>query len=315
MMKAKDSKTRETDEVSLAKKRGKWRRFASEQLAPMAFIGPHLFFFGVFFVFPFFYGIYISFTQWDMMSDPTWVGLKNYISVLTPGTIFNENFVDGLIATLTYTVCMVPLLIAVPLALAVWLNSIKNKRLRAVFQAVLYAPSLLSVATVALSWRWLLDREMGAVNNLLLSDINWTGDQPFAWIAIFALTLWSGIGGNMIIFMSGLSGVPQSYYEAARIDGANAWQQFWKITLPSLRFQMLYAIVMGTIGGFNVFGQPYMFGGPRESTTTLMMYIQQYAFGSSTPNAGMASAMSVLLGLIIAVFSIIQFRMMSRKER
>lgn len=305
---------RAADPVALEKKKQKRKRAIVDQLKPALFIGPHLFFFLLFFIFPFFYGIFISFTKWDMMSDPQWAGLENYKQILTSGNIFHENFVDGLLATLTYTVVMVPLLVIVPLLLAVWLHSIKNKRARAVFQAILYAPSLLSVATVALTWRWLLDREMGAVNNLLLMDINWVGEQPFAWIAIFALTLWSGVGGNMIIFMSGLSGISPSYYEAARIDGANGWQQFWKITLPSLRFQLLYAVVMGTIGAFNVFGQPYMYGGDPETTTTLMMYIRDYAFGQATPNAGMASAMSVLLGLIIAVFSAIQFKMMSRKE-
>lgn len=313
-MKAKEKKSL-ADPVELQKKKMKRKSFWKNQLAPTFFIGPHLFFFLVFFIFPFIYGIYIAFTKWDMVSSPVWVGFDNFKLIFTPGEPAHEAFINGLKATLTYTVVMVPLIVIVPLMLALWLYNIKHKRARAIFQAVLYAPSLLSVATVVLIWRWLLTQDAGLVNNLLQADLDWS-KQPYAWIAIFVLTLWSGVGGNMIIFMSGLSGIPKSYYEAARIDGADGWQQFFRITLPSLRFQLLYATVMATIGGFNVYGQPAMYGGDGETTTTIMMYIQNYAFPSEggPSQAGIASAMSVLLGLIIAVFSVIQFRMMSRKE-
>lgn len=283
-----------------------------KQLKPLIFIGPHLFFFCVFFIFPFFFGIFISFTKWDLMGTPQFVWFENYADILTKGTLFNREFFNGLLHTGLYTVVMVPLLIAVPMLFAVALNSLNKGK--GIFQAILYAPSLLSVATVVLTWRWLLDRELGAVNNIFLIDINWAGSQPYAWISIFMLTLWSGIGGNLVIFLAGLSGIPETYYEAAEMDGANAWVKFWRITLPEMSFQLLYTTVMGTIGGFNVFGQPFMFGGPEESTTVLMMYIQQHAFGSSTSMAGMASAMSVLLGLIISVFSVVQFKLMDAKD-
>ncbi len=283
-----------------------------KQLKPLIFIGPHLFFFCVFFVFPFFFGIFISFTKWDLMGAPQFVWLENYADILRKGTLFHREFFSGLLHTGLYTVVMVPLLIAVPMLFAVVLNSLN--RGKGIFQAILYAPSLLSVATVVLTWRWLLDRELGAVNNIFLIDINWAGSQPYAWISIFMLTLWSGVGGNLVIFLAGLSGIPETYYEAAEMDGANAWIKFWKITLPEMSFQLLYTTVMGTIGGFNVFGQPFMFGGPEESTTVLMMYIQQHAFGSSASMAGMASAMSVLLGLIISAFSVVQFKLMDAKD-
>ena len=296
------------------RRRMRRKRALIRQLKPFLFIGPHLIFFCVFLIVPFFFGIYISFTRWDMMGEPIFIWFENYKSIFEIGSLFNQEFVSGLLHTCLYTVVMVPLLIIVPLALAVGLHALGKKRVRSVFQAILYAPSLLSVATVVLTWRWMLDREMGAINNIFVTDINWAGSQPYAWISIFMLTLWSGIGGNMVIFMAGLSNIPQTYYEAAELDGANAWIKFVKITLPSLRFQLLYTTVMGTIGGFNVFGQPYMFGGPEESTTVLMMYIQQHAFGSATPMAGMASAMSVLLGLIIAAFSALQFKMMEAKD-
>lgn len=284
-----------------------------DKLAPIFFIGPHLIFFLIFVVFPFFYGIIISFTRWDMMGTPEFVLFDNYITIFTKGNVFNTSFIDGLKATITYTIFMVPLLIVVPLLLAVLLLAVKNEKLRGVFQAILYASSVLSVATVVLTWDLLLDRELGLINNWLQIETNWKGEQPFAWISIFAFSLWAGIGGNMIIFMSSISGISQSLYEASELDGANVIQKFFYITLPSIRFPLLYSIVMGTIGGFNVYGQTYMFAGPSD-THSLMQYIQEFAFGSATPMAGMASAMSVLLGLIIATFSFIQFKMMKGND-
>lgn len=284
-----------------------------DKLAPLFFIGPHLIFFLIFVVFPFFYGIIISFTKWDIMGKPEFVFFDNYITLFTKGNVFNTSFIEGLKATVTYTVFMVPLLIIVPLLLAVLLLAVKNQKLRGVFQAILYASSVLSVATVVLTWDLLLDRELGLINNLLQIEINWKGDQPYAWISIFAFTLWAGVGGNMIIFMSSISGIPNSLYEAAELDGANVIQKFFHITLPSIRFPLIYALVMGTIGGFNVYGQTYMFAGPSD-THSLMQYIQEFAFGSATPMAGMASAMSVVLGLIISVFSLIQFKLMKGNE-
>lgn len=307
-----------TDDVAAAggvsqdaprKKRGKG--FARWMKA-LIFIGPHLLFFCVFFIVPFFYGIIISFTRWDFMTDPEWVWFSNYANILSAGTVFFDEFFRGLRNTLIYTVVMVPLLIIVPLLLAIALKAIGKGQ--GAFQAILYAPSLLSVATVCLTWRWLLDRELGAINNIFMTDINWAGEQPFAWISIFILTLWSGVGGNLVIFLAGLSGISPTYYEAADIDGANAFVKFRKITLPEMSFQLLYTMIMGTIGGFNVFGQPFMFGGPEDTTTVLMMYIQERAFGSATPMAGMASAMSVLLGIIISAFSAVQFKLMNRKD-
>ena len=214
-----------------------------EKLAPVFFIGPHLIFFLIFVVFPFFYGIVISFTKWDMMGTPEFVGFDNYVTLFTKGNVFNTSFIEGLKATGTYTIVMVPLLIIVPLLLAVLLLAVKNQKLRGVFQAILYASSVLSVATVVLTWDLLLDRELGLINNWFQVDINWKGEQPYAWLSIFAFSLWAGIGGNMIIFMSSISGIPNSLYEAASLDGANVVQKFFNITLPSIKsplFELLF---------------------------------------------------------------------------
>jgi multiple sugar transport system permease protein len=286
-----------------------------QRLTPAFFVGPHLVFFIIFFAVPFLYGIYISLTKWDMMSDPVWNGSNNFQTILTDvDNIYSRSFFNGLKNTFFFVLLTVPPIIIFPLGLALLLNTIKKgSRL---FQIIFYAPSLLSVATTGIAWRWIFDRDFGMINNIFSMEANWLGSQPYAWFGILILCVWAGMGGNMVIFLAGLSSVPQTYYEAADIDGANSWAKFFKITLPELKFPLLYSIVMGTIGAFNVFGQPYMLtgGGPNESTSVLMMYIQQYAFGRTTPVAGMASAMALLLGIVIAAVSAIQFRMLRNKE-
>lgn len=291
-----------------------------KKLIPYLFLLPHLIFFSVFVVYPFFYGIVISFTKFDMMSAPKFVGFDNYAQIFNFSTAVSKDFFGGLGHTFFYTIIAVPLIVIVPLLLAVWLYAIKNEKLRNFFQAVLYATSILSVSTVVMIFTWLLDSDNGLfmligsteINGeypfLWLTEINWRGSQPFAWISIFTLTLWSGVGGNMIIFLSAISSIPKSQYEAANIDGAGAIKKFFRLTLPSLRFPLTYSLITGVIGGFNVFGQPFLFGGPVGTYETAMMEIQNLAFAADIPQAGMASAMSVVLGIIIAIVSLIQFK-------
>lgn len=305
----------------------KRKRTVVNQLQSAVFIGPHLVFFAIFFLVPFVFGIVMSFFQWDMVGTPVFVGFDNFNKIFTfvgeaGDTYYNRLFFEGLRATAIYTVVATPLIIIVPMFFAVLLNAIKNSKLRSIFQAVLYAPSLLSVATVALIFLWLFNQDLGPVNEFFNTiNVNWgvnklyeagivTDAVPRAWIVIFIFTLWSGVGGNMIIFMSAMSNISPSLYEAANLDGANAWTKFWKITLPEMKFQLLYSTVMGTIGGFNVFGQTAMYGGD-QFNTTLMQNIRSLI---ELNIAGVASAMALLLGLIISVFSAIQFKMMRAKD-
>lgn len=285
----------------------------SRDTGGMLFVLPHLVLFLSFFIIPFIMGIYISFTNWDGIGKAEFVGLDNYKDILDPSLTewgFHNDaysaFTGGIKYTFYNVLVMVPLIVIVPLLLALMINKIsKGKKL---VQAILYFPSLLSVATVALTWRWVLGDGKGFVNNMFSLNLTLQRDNP--WLVVWIFTLWAGVGGNLIIFLAGLSGIPRSYYEAASIDGANSFQMFFRITLPELRFQLLYSTVMGTIGAFNVYGQPAMFGVGNDRRV-LMQYIYEY----KTQNLlGMASALAVLLGLIIAVFSAIQFVMMRRRR-
>lgn len=283
--------------------------------SPYLFLTPHLIFFLIFFLVPSVFGIYISFTDWNLFGTPNFVGIQNYQTILNSDSTFNTQFYNGLFNTFRFVMFTVPFCVIVPLLLASALNA--KPKMHKFFQSLFYLPTLLAISAVTLIWSIIFSPSHGPINNILDLNILWTSSQPYAWIVLVVVTVWWTIGGNMIIYQAGLNGIPRDYYEAADIDGATTIQKFFKITLPSLRGQLLYTIVMTTIAQFNVYGQPLMLtgGGPTNSTRVLLMYIQQNAFGSGQSIAGIASAMAVMLGLCIMVVSAIQFVFLTRNDR
>lgn len=285
-----------------------------KSLAPVFFVGPHLVLFLIFILIPTIYGIYASFTKWNLMNDPQWVGLANYKAILFDNTsTFHTQFFNGISNTLIFVAISVPLLIVIPLLVAVALEH-KKVKLKGTIQAIIYIPGLISISAAALIWLLLFNKQLGIAGNVFHSQVAWAATQPYAWIIIFVITVWGGVGGNMIIYRASIAGVSKELYEAAEIDGAGANRKFFSITLPSIRFPLIYTFVMTTAGAFNVFGQPLMMtdGGPRQTTHVLMMYIRQLAFGHGESIAGMASAMAVLLGVIILIISALQYYVMNR---
>ncbi|MBO0481193.1 sugar ABC transporter permease [Enterococcus sp. MSG2901] len=281
---------------------------------PWVFLAPHLTIFTIFFLLPVIFGLYISLTDWDLFNSPTFVGLANYQDLLfNEQSTFYEQLRIGLKNTFLFVLFSVPSCIIVPLILAAALNT--KPKLAKLFQSLFYLPSLFAISAVVIIWTLIFNVNYGPINTILQSDIPWTGTQPYAWIALVVVTVWWTIGGNMIIYQAALNGISKDFYEAADIDGATTLQKFFKITLPAIRGQILYTVVMTTVAQFNVYGQPLMLtgGGPSNSTRVLLMYIQQNAFGSGQSIAGMASAMAVILGLCIMVVSAIQFKLL-RKE-
>ncbi|WP_212938264.1 carbohydrate ABC transporter permease [Paenibacillus antibioticophila] len=285
-----------------------------KSFAPVFFVGPHLVLFLIFILIPTIYGIYASFTKWNLMNDPQWVGVANYKTILLDTTsTFHTQFFNGLTNTFIFVAISVPLLIVIPLLVAVSLEHRKVK-LKGVIQAIIYIPGLISISAAALIWLLLFNKQLGIAGNIFNSQVAWPATQPYAWIIIFVITVWGGVGGNMIIYRASIAGVSKDLYEAAEMDGAGANRKFFSITLPSIRFPLIYTFVMTTAGAFNVFGQPLMMtdGGPRQTTHVLMMYIRQLAFGHGESIAGMASAMAVLLGIVILVISALQYYVMNR---
>lgn len=281
------------------------------------FVGPHLILFAVFGLLPGVYGLYIGFTRWNLLGDPQFVGFGNFREILFDTTsVFHDQFVNGLVNTLIFVAVSVPLLIVIPLLLAAGLSR-KDLKGAGFFQGVFYVPGLISVSAGAIAWALMFNRQLGPVNNLLGTDVSFVTTQPWAWLTIFVLTVWAGIGGNLVIYRSAISAVPHELHEAAQIDGAGTVRRFLGVTLPSIRFPLLYTMVLTTVGSFNVFGQPMMLtkGGPNGSTTVLMMNIRDLAFGTGASIAGMAAAMSMLLGVVLMLISAVQFSVMYRGIR
>ncbi len=296
-----------------------WNRGRIKRLLPGAFFLPHLVIFGVFFVFPFFYGLLISFFDWHMFipEQREFIGFDNYVKILFDSeSIYYRYFWNGLKNTFTFVVLSVPPLVITPFILALLMN-VEPKGYK-MFRAIFYLPNLFSIATLVLIWRWVLNTNVGILNLTLsevgVENIPWLSKQPFAWFSLVLMTVWWTIGANMIIFTASLKEVPDNLYEASDLEGANTWQKIRYITLPSIKNQLIYITIMTTIASFNVFGQPQLAteGGPEESTTVLMMYIRNIAFGGGRPDPGVASAMAIMLGLLMILISVIQVKIIKR---
>ena len=284
----------------------KLRSDLKKEIEPYLFIGPHLLLFILFFLIPTIYGIYAAFTKWDVFGTPEFVGLNNFKTLLLDtANTYSRQMRNGLWNTIKFVVFTVPGCIVLPLLLAVCLKVRRNK----FFQGLFYLPALMSASSVMLAWEYFFKKTYGMVNNLFGSQANWFA-PPYSWAMVVIITIWWGTGGNMVIYQSALAGIPAEHYEAASIDGADAWQRFRYITLPGMKYPLTYTLTTTLIAQFNVYAQVDLLLGydNSEANAVLMMYIRDTAFSQQV--AGMASAMALILGLCIALFTLIQVRIM-----
>lgn len=296
--------------------KGSWR----SKLTSSLFVLPYLLCFGIFLFYPLVYGIILSFQDYDMLTTHKFIGLKNYTDIFTPGTYVHDQFFRGLWGTVKFVLYSVPVLVIVGLALALLVNSLSPK-VRGLFRTVYFIPYAISATVMATIWMRVFDTDSGFLNLMLdklhlhqSQHIGWFTDTPWVWVALVVSTLWWTIGFNMIIFINGLNEVPEEMYEAARLDGANAWHRLTKITLPSIRNVTALVMVMTIISSFNVFAQPNLMtrGGPGFETTVMIMNVFDVAYNQH--QGGAASAMALLLGLIMIAVSAVLYRVLFRKE-
>lgn len=284
-------------------------RVHGNPLVPWLFLAPFLLLFGTFVIVPAFYGLWISLHDWDFtLPGRPFVGLQNYADLFDPESVTAQPFWNGMKNTGLFVLFSVPFLVVLPLALAVLLN--REFPGRTFFRATFFAPYVLGVSVIGVMWRYLLDGQFGFVNWLFRSDIQWTTDQPWAWVSLVGATVWWTMGFNAIIYVAGLADIPTDLYEAASLDGASGWQKFVNITLPSLRPVLIFILITTVLASANMFGQSYMItrGGPTETTRTVLMVMTDLGFGQS--RAGAAAAESYILALFLALVSIIQFWLM-----
>nr|WP_235817516.1 MULTISPECIES: sugar ABC transporter permease [Gracilibacillus] len=284
---------------------GKLRKQWKIDLVGFAFIAPWLIGFAGFIIGPMIASLYFSFTNYDLLTSPTWIGLGNYIQMFTS----DVRFIQALKVTLIFVFVSVPLKLAFALFVAMLFNT--NRKGVGIYRTLFYVPSILggSVA-IAIVWKQLFGRD-GAINDILgffgITGTSWVTSPDFALSTLIILVVWQ-FGSPMLIFLAGLKAIPKELYEAAAVDGANPIQQFFKITFPMLSSVIFFNLVMQTIQGFMTFTQSFLIteGGPMDKTLFYAVYLYEKAFAHF--DMGYASALAWILLIICAIFTGFIFR-------
>ncbi|HEX8303649.1 MAG TPA: sugar ABC transporter permease [Jatrophihabitans sp.] len=294
------------------------RRRRSGWATPYLFLAPYGVLFIGFILLPAIYGIWISLHDYNyLLPRQPWVGLNNYLDLFKADTRDSSDFWRSIRATAIFTVFSVPLLVVIPLAIALLLN--RKFPGRTFFRAVFFTPYVLGVAVVGVLFRFLLDPTIGMLNFYLgkiglSGDYPWTTQVPWAWVGLVGMTVWWTLGFNAIIYLAGLQDISPELYEAAEVDGATAWDKFRNVTLPGLRPVLLFVLTLTLLASANMFGQSYLItkGAPENATRTAIYYISQV--GLQQYRQGIAAAMSYILALMLILISLLNFRLFREKE-
>lgn len=277
-----------------------------QALMAYLFISPSMVLFATFILLPALMAFYLSFTDYDILRPAEWIGLDNYERLRNDRLFWTslENIVE-------YSAIFVPLMIVSSLLLAMALN--RKRPGMKLFRMIYYLPVITSPVAASVVWRWILNKQYGVLNEILgyvgIQGPAWLSQTDTAMAAIILVTLWQGIGSNMVIYLAGLQGIPRQLYEAAMLDGAGAWGCFRHITWPSLRATTFLITTMSLIASFQLFDQAYVLtkGGPGHATRTPVYHI--YEMGFNRLRMGYASALSLVLFLIIFVVTLVNLRL------
>ena len=284
----------------------------SHPLTPYLFLIPACVVLGTFVIYPALKAIYLSFTNFNMIREADFVGLANYINLWR-----DPFFWAALKNTLLYMIVVVPVLVIAPIFLAALVN--KHIPGIAFIRAAIYLPVITSLVVSGLIWKWVYE-EQGILNYVLLATgvtdnpVAFLTDPANALFSVMAVTIWSGMGYYMVIYLAGLQAIPRHLYEVAEVEGVSAWQQMLYITIPLLRPSIAVVTVMSSIAAMKVFEEVYVMtqGGPMDSTKTLVYYIYESAFTEF--EMGYAAAIGVVLFLLTLVFSLINLRFLREKS-
>ncbi|MBN1190573.1 MAG: sugar ABC transporter permease [Dehalococcoidales bacterium] len=277
----------------------------------LRFILPTLILWLVWDMWPFIYSIYLSFTSWDLMGAKNFVGIDNYRALAG-----DPLFWKSLRNTLLWLVFTVPLGVILSLALALAINS--TNRLKEFLRVTYFLPVITPIAAVSLVWSYLYQPNFGFFNLILsLMGINgpdWLLDPNTALISVGIMSLWHRVGFNMVVYLAALQTIPQSYYEAASIDGASVWRKIRSITLPMLKPVTLFVIIMSSIQAFGSFTEIYIMteGGPMRATTFLSYYL--YELGFTKLQMGYASSIAIILFVLMFGLTMFLFYLMNRRS-
>lgn len=286
--------------------RFKMNAFRQEALTGYMFISPWAIGFLLFVLGPMLALTYLSFTRWDLVGSPRWIGLRNFERLLT-----DDLFMQSLKVTIVYGLGRVPLGIIVALGAALLLN--QKVKLIGFWRVIYYMPVVLPAVAVSLVWMWIYNPRYGVLNGFIESTFGipgprWLDDPLLVLPSLMIMGVWVAAGRNMIIYLSGLQGISSELYEASEIDGAATWHRFWRITLPLLTPIIFFNLVTGMIDVFKLFTQAYVMteGGPRNASLFFNYYLYQVGFQQF--NMGYASAMAIVVFIIIMLMTLLVFR-------
>jgi putative chitobiose transport system permease protein len=284
----------------------------NHSLTPFLFLIPGVIILGAFIFYPMLNAIWLSFTNYNIVTEAEFIGLENYKELFS-----DVLFWKVLGQTLLYLIIVVPALVILPIFLAI----LVNQQVKGIgfFRSAYYVPVVTSMVVVGIAWKWVY-ADKGILNYILesvglISDpVNWLTSTSTSIFAVMVVTVWKGLGYYMVIYLAGLQSISDDLYEAADIDGASKWKQIWHITIPLLMPSIMIVTIMSSISAMKVFEEIYVMtgGGPLNSSKTLVFYIYEEAFDKL--QMGYASATGVILFIITLIFSVINIKFMSKKE-
>jgi cellobiose transport system permease protein len=294
-------------------------RRADPKASPYLYIAPFFVVFGIFGLFPLGYTAYVSFTDRNLLSSQShWIWFHNYSALIHDSYFWNA--VENTFAI--WFISTVP-----QLCFALLLAHVLNTKLRGrtLFRMGILLPQVTSLVAVALIFAQLFSHDYGLVNYVLggfgIHHVNWEAGRISSWLAISTMVTWRWAGYNALIYLAAMQGIPEELYEAATVDGAKRWQQFRHVTIPMLRPTIIFTVIVSTIGGMQLFTEPFIFqpgnrgqsiGGSGRQYQTIVMYLYEKAFGSTQFKFGYAAAIAWCLVLIIALFALVNFLIVRR---
>lgn len=289
----------------------KRKDFRFNKVKPYLYILPLGILLFSFYVLPIIMSTFFSFTKYNIMTSPEFIGMDNYIKLFS-----DKTFIISLFNTIKFAIFVVPIQTFLAIVLAVWVNSRKKTLIGKFAKAVIFIPVIASMISVGVVWKAILGGSDSLLNQLLsmfnVGPFNFLGDMKLSLYTLMAINIWKNVGYFMVIYMAALMDIPRSYYEAAKVDGANKLQQFRSITLPLLKPTTIMVVFLGSIWSLQVFDLVYALtgGGPGMSTMTLVMYAYNLNFKNF--NSGYAMAVANVLFLLIAIITIIQKKFLKK---
>lgn len=289
---------------------GARNRFQKKKILPYLLVSPYLLFVIVFVAFPVLFCFFLTFNKWNIIAPMHFIGMGNY------ARLFHDRlFWKAIVNTLKFLLLHIPLQLAVSLFLA----ELLNQKIRAIafFRASFFMPVIVSGVVVTILWQQLLGFDSGLINRMLIANgmnkVGWLVNPDLAIYSIAVMATWKNVGLYVILFLVGLQTVPTQYYEAAKMEGANRWQQFYHITLPMINPTVFMVVILSTIGGFNLFIEPYIMtgGGPLNTTLSAVLYIYKQAF--QYYNMGYSATLGFFYAIMIMSVVVLQKKFIEKE--